>query len=95
MKEWSNKKHEKVLEEKRQKAREKELKEMLNLDSAAVPKTRMVSKFIPADARLTVEEIVDPIYMSREQYRDACYIPDEYKKRIIIVDFVEDETGER
>ena len=42
MKEWSNKEHEKMLEEKRQKAREKELTERLNLDSAAVPKTKIV-----------------------------------------------------
>lgn len=36
-----------------------------------------------------------PIYMSRTQFEDAYYIPDEYKKRIVIVDFKEedDDTG--
>lgn len=35
----------------------------------------------------------NPIYMSRTQFEDAYYIPDEYKKRIIIVDFKEDTNG--
>ena len=91
MKEWSNKEHEKMLEEKRQKAREKELKEMLNLDSAAVPKTKIVERFRPADPRWTIEEIVYPIYMSIEQFRQAAYIPDNIRSRIIIVEFVEEE----
>ena len=91
MKEWSNKEHEKMLEEKRQKAREKELKEMLNLNSAAVPKTKMVERFRPADPRLVINEIVDPIYMSIEQFRQAAYIPDYLRSRIIIVEFVEEE----
>ena len=91
MKEWSNKEHEKMLEEKRQKAREKELKEMLNLDSAAVPKTKVIERFRPADSRYTLEEIVDPIYMSIEQYRDAYYIPDNIRHRVVIVEFVEEE----
>ena len=91
MKEWSNKEHEKLLEEKRQKAREKELKEMLNLDSAAVPKTKIVKRFRPADPRWTINEIVDPIYMSIEQFRQAAYIPDYLRSRIIIVEFVEEE----
>ena len=36
-----------------------------------------------------------PIYMTRTQFEDAYYIPDEYKKRIVIVDFKEedDDTG--
>ena len=32
-----------------------------------------------------------PIYMSRLQFNDACYIPDEVKDRIVIVDFKEEE----
>lgn len=31
-----------------------------------------------------------PIYMSRLQFNDACYIPDEVKDRIVIVDFKEE-----
>ena len=93
MKTWSNKEHEKVLEEKRQKACEKELKEMLNLDSAAVPKTKIVERFRPADPRWTINEIVDPIYMSIEQFRQAAYIPDNIRSRIIIVEFVEEDNG--
>jgi hypothetical protein len=49
--------------------------------------------FRPANSRYTIEEIVDPIYMSIEQFRAACYIPDEYRKRIIVVEFVEEEDG--
>ena len=93
MKEWSNKEHEKMLEEKRQKAREKELKEMLNLDSVVVPKTKIVERFRPADPRWTINEIVDPIYMSIEQFRQAAYIPDNIRSRIIIVEFVEEEDN--
>ena len=37
------------------------------------------------------EVIADPIYMSRTQWEDAAYIPEEYRSRIIIVDFMEDE----
>ena len=33
-----------------------------------------------------------PIYMSRTQFEDAYYIPDEYKNRIVIVDFKEEEN---
>lgn len=47
--------------------------------------------FRPADSRYTIQEIVDPIYMSIEQYRDAYYIPDEYRRRLIIVDFIKEE----
>lgn len=32
-----------------------------------------------------------PIYISTAQFRDAYYIPEEYRNHIIIVDFVEDE----
>jgi hypothetical protein len=52
-------------------------------------KTREV--FRPADSRYAVEEIVDPIYMSIDQYRQAAYIPDNIRSRIIIVEFVEEE----
>jgi hypothetical protein len=32
-----------------------------------------------------------PIYMSRVQFEDAYYIPEEARSRIIIVDFVEED----
>ena len=51
-------------------------------------KTKTV--FRPADSRYTINEIVDPIYMSIEQYRQAVYIPDNIRSRIIIVEFVEE-----
>ena len=35
--------------------------------------------------------ILDPIYMSREQWECAVYIPLEQRSRIIIVDFIEEE----
>ena len=38
--------------------------------------------------------IANPIYMSREQYEDAAYIPEEDRSRIIIVDFKEEEEDE-
>ena len=50
----------------------------------------MKTKLRPADSRYTLEEIVDPIYMSIEQIRQAAYIPDYLRSRIIIVEFVED-----
>ena len=36
-----------------------------------------------------------PIYISTAQFRDAYHIPEEYRSRIIIVDFKEeeDDTG--
>jgi hypothetical protein len=34
-----------------------------------------------------------PIYISTEQFRDAYYIPEEDRSRIIIVDFKEDANG--
>ena len=45
--------------------------------------------FRPANSSLTIEEIVDPIYMSIEQFRQAVYIPDNIRSRIIVVEFVE------
>ena len=47
----------------------------------------------PADSRYTLEEIVDPIYMSIEQYRDAYYIPDNIRHRVVVVVFVEEGSG--
>ena len=47
--------------------------------------------FRPANSSLMLEEIVDPIYMSIDQYRQAAYIPDNIRSRIIIVEFVEEE----
>jgi hypothetical protein len=54
-------------------------------------KTKTV--FRPADSRYTLEEVVDPIYISLEQYRDAYYIPDNIKHRVVIVEFVEEDNG--
>ena len=54
-------------------------------------KTKTV--FRPADPRWTINEIVDPIYMSIEQYRSAYYIPDNIRHRVVIVEFVEEEDG--
>ena len=34
-----------------------------------------------------------PIYISTAQFRDAYYIPEEHRDRIIIVDFKEDADG--
>ena len=36
-----------------------------------------------------------PIYISTAQFRDAYYIPEEYKSRIIIVDFKEEDNDNR
>jgi hypothetical protein len=52
-------------------------------------KTKAV--FRPADSRYTIEEIVDPIYMSIDQFQTACYIPDNIRHRIIIVEFIEED----
>lgn len=46
--------------------------------------------FRPANSRLILADIVNPIYMSREQWKTAA-IPMEYWRRIIIVDFIEEE----
>ena len=44
--------------------------------------------------KLTPRAITEaPIYMSRIQYTDAYYIPEEHRDRIIIVDFKEDDNG--
>ena len=48
----------------------------------------MKTKFSKLTPRATTEA---PIYMSREQFESAYYIPEEYRDRIIIVDFVEEE----
>ena len=52
----------------------------------------MKIEFTKLTPRATAEP---PIYMSRTQFEDAYYIPDEYKNRIVIVDFKEeeDDTG--
>ena len=36
-----------------------------------------------------------PICISTAQFRDAYYIPEEYRSRIIIVDFKEEEDDSR
>ena len=33
-----------------------------------------------------------PIYISTAQFRDAYYIPEEYRSRIVIVDFKEEDN---
>lgn len=53
-------------------------------------KTKTICRL--ADPRWTIEEILDPIYMSIEQFHAAYYIPDGYRSRIIVVEFVEEET---
>ena len=52
----------------------------------------MKTKFIKLTPRATAEA---PIYMSREQLESAYYIPEEYRDRIIIVDFIEEEDNDR
>ena len=51
----------------------------------------MKELFTPVDCRQTV--IANPIYMSREQFEDFVFIPEEedIRSRIIIVDFIEEE----
>ena len=36
-----------------------------------------------------------PIYITTAQFRDAYYIPEEYRSRIIIVDFKEEDDEHR
>ena len=57
-------------------------------------KTKTIFK--PADARLSIREIVDPVYMTREQwqYGLALALPANIISRIIIVDFIEEEETE-
>ena len=45
--------------------------------------------FTPIDCRQTV--IINPIYMSREQFEDIAWIPEEVRSRIIIVDTKEED----
>ena len=47
----------------------------------------------PADSRYTINEIVDPIYISREQLEDMRYIPDNVRRRLVIVDFIKEEEN--
>ena len=47
----------------------------------------------PEDSRYTINEIVDPIYISRDQFECMMYIPDEYRCRLIIVDFIKEEEN--
>lgn len=48
----------------------------------------MKDVFTPIDSRQAV--ILNPIYMSREQFEDVVWIPEEVRSRIIIVDAVEE-----
>ena len=42
--------------------------------------------------KLTTRSMIeDPIYISRTQWEDSAYIPDEVLNRIVIVDFKEEE----
>lgn len=47
--------------------------------------------FRPADSRYNLQEIVDPIYISRDQLECMAYIPDEYRRRLIVIDFIKEE----
>ena len=40
------------------------------------------------------EVILDPIYMTREQWETAVYIPLDIRSRIIIVDFIEENEND-
>lgn len=53
----------------------------------------MKTVFTPVDSRQGV--ILNPIYMTRDQWECACYIPMEDRSRIIIVDFKEEEDDSR
>ena len=53
----------------------------------------MKTVFTKADQRQEV--ILDPVYMTREQWKCSFYyIPLEQRSRIIIVDFIEEEETE-
>ena len=45
-------------------------------------------------ASITREEIINPIYMTRQQREQAVYIPVELLDRIIIVDFIKEAEDE-
>ena len=49
----------------------------------------MKTEFTKLTSRVTTET---PIYISREQFEDAAYIPEEARNRIIIVDVVEEDN---
>lgn len=51
----------------------------------------MKTVFTKLTPRATIE---DPIYMSRLQFTEAYYIPEEHRDRIIIVDFVEEKEND-
>ena len=53
----------------------------------------MKTVFTPVDSRQDV--ILNPIYMTRDQWECAYYIPEEDRSRIIIVDFKEEEDDSR
>lgn len=50
----------------------------------------MKTVFTPVDSRQNV--ILNPIYMTRDQWECAYYIPMEDRSRIIIVDFIEEDA---
>ena len=43
----------------------------------------------------TRSAVEDPIYISRTQWEDSAYIPDEVLNRIAIVDFKEEDNDNR
>jgi hypothetical protein len=59
------------------------------LTGGTIMKTKAI--FRPADSRYTIQGIVDPIYISRDQFECMAYIPDAYRRRLIIVDFIKEE----
>ena len=52
----------------------------------------MKTVFTKLTPRATTE---DPIYMSRLQFTEAYYIPEEHRDRIVIVNFKEEEDDSR
>ncbi len=52
----------------------------------------MKTVFTKLTPRATTE---DPIYISRLQFTEAYYIPEEHRDRIVIVDFKEEEDDSR
>ena len=51
----------------------------------------MKTLFTKLTLRTTTE---DPIYISRLQFTEAYYIPEEHRDRIIIVDFIEEKEND-
>ncbi len=49
----------------------------------------------PVDPRCKdINSIVNPIYISSEQWKQMRYIPDDYRSRLVIVYFVKEEQAD-